>query len=138
MLPIRQHGDKIEAQPDGCWIWTAAKFSTGYGAARVAGDKTMNAHRAVWLLCYGPLEGKEQLDHLCERRDCVNPAHLEPVDTRTNLMRSTRTWASINAAKTHCPKGHSLDNPVRNGAGHRGCRTCHNERRRLSRRVALT
>jgi DNA (cytosine-5)-methyltransferase 1 len=71
-------------------------------------------------------EGLE-LDHLCRVRNCVNPAHLEPVDKKTNLARGTRRGR--NSGKTHCKYGHPLDY-VAPSTGVLGCTTC---RRRCSR-----
>lgn len=68
----------------------------------------------------GPIPDGLELDHLCRRRDCVNPAHLEPVTSSENKRRSPlvgrylRTAAHVppaareNAAKTHCKHGHPL------------------------------
>jgi hypothetical protein len=76
------------------------------------------------------------LDLLCRNRRCVNPAHLEPVTTRQNLLRG-ETFQAANAAKTECPQGHPYDDdntyPIPNGGG-RGCRKC---RREADRRYRL-
>ncbi len=45
------------------------------------------------------------LDHLCRVRNCVNPAHLEPVTHRENTLRGDGVTA-INARKTSCHRGH--------------------------------
>ncbi len=42
--------------------------------------------RAMYELCVGPIHESE-LDHLCQNRRCVNPAHLEPVSRSENLRR---------------------------------------------------
>jgi len=66
-----------------------------------------------------------QLDHLCRNRTCCNPAHLELVTGRENLLRGD-TLAAANAAKTHCIQGHPLadDNLYVANNGARTCRTC--------------
>lgn len=62
----------------------------------------------------------------CPHRLCVNWInHLEVVTPKVNQLRSPNTFSSINALKTHCPKGHpySGDNLVRRSHG-RSCREC--------------
>lgn len=128
----------------GCWVWTAGKFSSGYGAAVVNG-RTRPAHRVSYELVVGDVPDGLQLDHLCRNRSCVNPAHLEPVTCRTNLLRG-ETLAAANAAKTHCPQGHPYDDVntyVSPGRGLRHCRECmrrnrlasYHRRKKLKRQV---
>ncbi|MBO0885095.1 MAG: HNH endonuclease [Mycobacterium sp.] len=86
------------------------------------------AHRIAYTWLVGPIPEGFDLDHLCRVRSCVNPAHLEPVPRRTNLLRG-RTIPAANAAKTHCPHGHPYDdtNTVRNKTG-RLCLACRRAR----------
>jgi hypothetical protein len=128
---------------DTCWIWTAAKARGNYGSVH-AMDRTYRAHRFAYELHYGPIPDGLEIDHLCHNRDqscpggpaclhrrCVNPAHLEAVTGRENVRRSA-TLAGINAAKTHCDRGHEftpentyLIKPSRSRRnGGRRCRTC--------------
>lgn len=113
---------KFSVSDSGCWEWTASRFkSTGYGAYR-----GRNAHRAVYRAAVGPIPEGLDLDHLCRNRGCVNPAHLEPVTHRVNLLRG-ETIVAANAAKTHCRHGHPLagDNLyVRPDGKGRDCREC--------------
>jgi len=77
------------ADPDsGCWIWQRHLTLDGYGLKRFEGVK-MGAHRAYYLIFMGPIPDGMELDHLCRRRACVNPDHLEPV-TRKEHSRRTR------------------------------------------------
>lgn len=71
------------------------------------------------------VKGFMGLDHLCRTRLCVNPEHLEAVTPRVNTMREL-TPAARNAAKTHCPLGHSYDatNTRVDSKGKRNCRRC--------------
>lgn len=95
------------------------------------------------ILAYETVKGKVppglEIDHLCRNRGCINPHHLEAVTHRENLLRGD-TLAARNAAKTVCPRGHSLDDvdnlaPWKLRVGKRECWTCAREygRRRAAR-----
>lgn len=105
-----------------CWLWTAGKNSGGYGVTYASG-RAMVAHRWAYESEVGPIPAGLQLDHLCRVRHCVNPAHLEPVTIRENVLRGVGLSAH-NARKTHCPRGHEYDRQYRDGV--RRCRKCAN------------
>lgn len=125
---IQRH---IERLADGCWDWTGAKNTNGYGRIQVDG-KTAYAHRASYEHYVGPIPDGLHLDHLCRNRSCVNPAHLEPVTCRENIHRGQG-----NSSKTHCPQGHPYSGwnlAIVNGR--RICVTCRRERVRIANRKA--
>lgn len=118
---------KVEKTPNGCWNWTAGRSGDGYGNFR-----STRAHRWAYERLVGPIPAGLVIDHLCRNILCVNPAHLEPVSRRENVLRGLTLPAS-NAAKTHCPKGHPLSGNnlyVQPRTGKRRCKTCPDERRR--------
>lgn len=96
---------------DDCWIWTGHHASNGYGMFCVSHERkvhTLLAHRAAYELLVGPIPASLQMDHLCRVRDCVNPAHLEPVTRRENQRRGAGFVADL-MARTHCKRaGHPL------------------------------
>jgi len=107
-----------------CWIWQGSIGAGGYGKLWRKG-KTLLAHRWIYEKDVGPIPEGLTLDHLCRQRDCVNPAHLEPVTTKENLRRGESPSARI-ARKTHCKRGHEFttDNTYIGAGGRRCCRSC--------------
>jgi len=117
-----------------CWLWTGAK-SGGYGLIKKNGS-TILAHRAAFGFRYGAnIPAGLTIDHLCRNRGCVNPAHLEVVTSRENILRGASIQAK-NAAKTYCLRGHpfSKENTMFYRS-HRGvariCRECSRTRKRI-------
>jgi hypothetical protein len=113
-----------------CWIWQASiKTKTGYGSFGWGRRSySIPAHRACFLLFVGSIPEGLELDHLCRRRACVNPDHLEPVTTKVNNNRGIGPECARQRqlAKTHCPKGHEYTeaNTYRFGKNYRACRQC--------------
>lgn len=108
-----------------CRVWTGACDPKGYGMINNGPPegKTVRAHRIAYTILVGPIPDGLELDHLCRRRDCWNPDHLEPVTTAENSSRG-RSWTH-QAAKTHCPKGHPFDvDNTYESNGKRHCREC--------------
>ena len=69
-----------------CWIWQLSKIGAGYGRLQRDGVKHL-AHRWYYEQRFGPVPDGLELDHLCGRKDCVNPDHLEPVTHVENVRR---------------------------------------------------
>jgi hypothetical protein len=119
-------------RPDGgCLIWTGAHTKDGYGNIRVRGE-SVRVHRLAYTLSRGPVPDDLVLDHLCRRRDCVNPDHMEPVTNKVNILRGEGACAR-NARVTECPAGHPYDEEntyVRPDGRGRECRACKRNRPR--------
>ena len=119
---------KLDPESD-CWLWTGAGQGTGYGVYKAtSGEPWSMAHRVAYEILVGPIPKGLYLDHRCRVRNCVNPAHLEPVTTRTNTLRGNSPPA-VNARKVFCIRGHplfgaNLHRKIRNGWPIRECRAC--------------
>jgi HNH endonuclease len=118
--------DKIRIDGD-CWVWTAGKIAGGYGKF-YSERRTVLPHRWAWQFFFGDLPEDLALDHLCRRRDCVNPWHLEPVTIQVNSKRGANGYA----LREKCRAGlHDITDPTNwSTAGRKTprCRLCANER----------
>lgn len=96
----------------------------GYGWGR-SGGRPGRAHRLSYRLWKGEIAEGLVLDHLCRITGCINPAHLEAVTDKVNILRGIGPTAR-NAQKTHCLRGHPFDakNTHINPRGDRVCRIC--------------
>lgn len=113
-----------------CWPWSGAT-KNGYGTFR-----GFRAHRIAYTLKRGAIPDGLTLDHTCRNILCCNPNHLDPVESRVNILRGEGVMAR-HARKTHCPRGHEYtpENTIvmrkGNGTG-RHCRACKNDHYRRS------
>ena len=127
---------KVQKTPD-CWNWIASHSTNGYGRL-MHKNKYVAAHRWSYESLVGPIPDGLVIDHLCRNKLCVNPAHMEPVTQRENVMRGEGI-AAQNANKTHCVHGHEFNREntyiykTKYGPG-RGCKSCGIKRKRESRR----
>lgn len=112
---------KIQVDEEGCWLWQSYIRPNGYGQAYWESWPRL-AHRLVYTLLVRPLTDTEVLDHLCGKKACVNPAHLEPVTLAENIRRAARA-----NRKETCSKGHPI---ITAASGRRRCRECAQGRQR--------
>lgn len=73
-----------------CHVWTGPDSGKGRGGGypRMCLDgATVAVHIVMWIIENGPVPPRKQIDHLCCRRLCVNPDHLEMVTHKKNQRR---------------------------------------------------
>lgn len=119
------------AKTRSCWLWTGAINAGGYGQTYWH-NRRLLAHRVSWMLAgRGAIPTDRVIDHICRKRNCVNPDHLRLLTIAENVMIGVGP-AAINARKTHCVHGHAFDstNTYVDTSGRRCCRTCRAARER--------
>lgn len=111
-----------------CWVSDRATKPNGY-TTMYAWGKVRFTHRVAYEAYVGPIPDGLVIDHLCRVRACCNPAHLEPVTNRENLLRG-ETLIAAEASATHCVAGHPFTpaNTRRTSKGKRHCRACDKRR----------
>lgn len=121
--------DMTEITNDGCWLWRGCKTPGGYGHSSLNGKATV-AHRVAYQLIVGPIPEGMDLDHLCRNRACVNPAHLDPVTRRQNLVRGVKARGCVNGHQ-YSKSGWSF---VKRASGRieRRCKICHRARNKAA------
>lgn len=123
-----------------CHVFRGAKTQKGYGQTSSMG-KSILTHRYAWEMDNGPIPAGLEIDHQCRNRACCNTDHLRAVTKKVNLTENVvgSCW-QLEAAKTHCPKGHAYDakntayRSKPNGSQHRYCRACNRHKASLNRK----
>jgi len=107
MTVVTRFDERYIPEPmSGCWLWLGSVNGKGYGRLYSNG-KLVLAHRFSYELHVGPIPTGLVMDHLCRNSYCVNPAHLEPVTQRENVLRGESLVAK-KARQTHCKAGHEF------------------------------
>lgn len=143
-ISVRRHWERAEAfGPDfnGSPCMCLPKKPNKYGYVRIRNEqgKKVAAHLLIYEELIGKVPSNLELDHLCRFGQCVNPWHLEPVTSKTNILRSNGP-AAINARKTKCLQGHPLKGENLQVVGARKtrrCRECANKKQREAYRLKV-
>lgn len=78
---------KVSIREDGCWEWTAARFSKGYGQFTL-GEFNHRAHRVSHWNFNGEFDISLDVMHSCDRPWCVCPDHLSDGTNQENRIDS--------------------------------------------------
>jgi hypothetical protein len=83
---VNKDGPMMPHMDTPCWVWTAGKFSDGYGQMW-AGGKNYRSHRIAWALINGEIskDGSLCVCHKCDIPVCCNPNHLFLGTTAENM-----------------------------------------------------
>lgn len=75
---VEQRFKEKRSESDGCWEWTSAIGSRGYGIFWAGSlRKSVMAHRYALEMELGhPVPDRMVVMHSCDNPKCVNPAHL--------------------------------------------------------------
>lgn len=88
----------------GCWLWTGHLDKYGYGKITV-GRSSRLAHRIAYEAFIGPIPDGLTLDHRCRTPQCVNPAHMDPMPLKDNILLG-RSPAALASRRDRCHLGH--------------------------------
>lgn len=99
-------------EPDwvyGCWLWRETP-DDGYGKFHAGGPWL--AHRFAYVWFYGGHAKGKTLDHICNRKLCVRPDHMQVVTGTVNTKRrDARAFAPAGTAWVlgHIPVSPEMD-----------------------------
>jgi len=111
---FQRHYRKVELTPEqadigltsGCWLWNSTMDADGYGQFRWNG-RLYRAHRFSYEYHNDTApEAGNDIDHLCNHRNCVNPEHLDDVIHIENMRRQRNRDQAQGGGR---PKTHILE-----------------------------
>lgn len=112
---------RVDKAPAGCWTWTAAHNSAGYGQMW-DGAKVAYAHRLAYQFTFGRVDDGMEIDHSCRVRNCVNPEHLQVATRKVNMENVVNNLGSASGVRgVHKVRGGRWRAAVgHNGVNHSG------------------
>lgn len=99
-------GVLYEPEPNtGCWLWLLCDEGRGYGAVGMGKHRSdyrrRLAHRVMWEIFNGPIQGGLCVLHKCDQPSCVNPAHLFLGTQEDNMKDMARKGRSPSGKSHH-------------------------------------
>lgn len=125
MRPIKSIAERfwkrVRIDPSGCWLWTGACTTAGYGTINSGGPgptMTLLVHRLIWEWWWGDIPAGLCICHRCDRQNCVRPSHLclgtQRGQRRQQPSLQTRFWSKVKME----PGGCWLWTGAHNGVGY--------------------
>jgi hypothetical protein len=103
--------------PSECWPWTGNRNSDGYGVVsyRKAENKPSKifAHRVAVLIDGRTIPDGMQVNHTCDNRACVNPAHLYVGTQQQNIADAVARGRVQRVSGENSHRAKSTDADVR-------------------------
>ena len=93
------------------------------------------AHIVAYTRARGTVPVGLEIDHLCRRRNCIEPMHLEAVTRDENERRKSYAWR---ARRSKCPRGHSMAGAAITPERGRLCRQCQTDLQREIQRQGVS
>ena len=88
----------------GCWIWMAYCDKNGYARIYDRDNlKVVWAHRFSYEFHKAVIPDRHEIDHVCQRTNCVNPDHLDAV---TKSEHARRTMQRLGKDEKHLAAAH--------------------------------
>lgn len=87
---------------NGCWIYQGKPSRAGYATVtftRLEGKNTPYVHRLSYEYWYGPIPEGMVVHHICHRRMCINPEHLQLLSHSKNSGRHKRIQVILGECK---------------------------------------
>lgn len=75
--------NSVQDLETGCRLWAGSLSRKGYPLTSVRLGKRvlcLRAHRVSWALFNRRNPGREDIDHMCMNRACINPEHGQSID----------------------------------------------------------
>lgn len=118
---------KCVIDENGCWLWTGARGTRGYGE-RVWRTDNVRIHRQMYKIVHGVrLTSKEVVCHRCDVRHCCNPEHLWAGTRKENMRDCSAKGRADRQWMTACHRGHPFtpeNTWIEPKTGWRKCRAC--------------
>jgi len=117
---------ELTVDKGGCLLWQGFVRPNGYGVVVFRG-RQRSVHAVVKHLCDPGgfnFEPGMDVDHTCNERSCINPAHLEAVTHQENMRRARDRRRTCRAGHPWNEENTYVVNVKRKQGGYRKQRYC--------------